>query len=71
MHVVLYVEMEEVIETDGVVGGNEKVVVADLLWDLEGRSGLRPVLPDELLGVVEHVEDVHFLGHLQAENYWD
>lgn len=70
MHVVLDVEVEEVVEADGVVGGDKEVVVADLLWDLEGRSGLRPVLPDELLGVVEHVENVHFLGHFQAEDYW-
>ena len=68
MHVVLDVEVEEVVEADGVVGGDEQIVVADLLRDLEGRSSLRPVLPHKLLGVVEHVEDVHLLWHLQAEN---
>lgn len=30
---------------------------------------MRPVLPDEFLGVVKHVEDVHLFWHFQPEDY--
>ena len=68
MHVVLDIEVEEVVEANSVIGGNQEVVVADFLGDLEGRSRLRPVLPHKLLAVVEHIEHMHFFRDFDAKD---
>lgn len=64
VHVVLDVDMQEVVVTDAVVGGDDEVSVGDLLGDHEGWLGLGPVLPDHLLGIVEHVKHVALLRQL-------
>jgi hypothetical protein len=35
---------------------------------LERRGSLRPILPYELLGVIEHVENVNFFRDFNSEN---
>ena len=61
------VEVEEVVEPDGVVGGNDELVEGDSLGNDERRSGLRPVLPNKLLRVVKHVEYINLLRNLHSE----
>lgn len=68
MHVVLDIQVEEVVEPNGVIGGNQEVVVTDFLRDLEGRSRLRPVLPDKLLGVIVHIKDMDFFRDFNSED---
>lgn len=65
---VLYVEMEEIVEANGVICGDEKVVVADLFGDLERRSCLGPVLPYKLFTVVEHVKHMYLLWNFHSED---
>jgi len=68
MHMIFYVEMQEVVESNGVVCRNDQVTVTYFLRDHEGRSCLRPILPHEFLGVVKHVEDVYFFRHFYAKD---
>jgi hypothetical protein len=60
--------VKEIIETDGVISRNEQVAVTYLLRNSERSHGLRPVLPDKFLRIVEHVENVHFFWHLNAKD---
>lgn len=68
MHVVLDVQVEEVVEPDRVVRRDQQVVETDLFRNHEGWGCLRPVLPHELLCVVVHVEDVDLVRHFDSHH---
>lgn len=70
VHVVLDVLVKEVVEPYGVIGGNQEVIVADFLRDLERRGCLGPVLPNELLRIIEHVEYMNFLRDFDSKDDW-
>lgn len=68
MEVIFDVEVEKVVESDGVIGWNQEVVEADFLWNHKRRSSLRPVLPNKLFSIIVHVEDIHLVRHLDSHH---
>lgn len=68
VHVIFDVEIQEVVMPDAVVGGDDEIVVTDVFRDDKGRHGLGPILPNQFIHVVEHVEDVDFFRQLGSVN---
>ncbi len=64
VHVILYIKVQEVIVTNGVICRNDQLIVCDVLWNHESGDCLRPVLPHHFLHVVKHVENIYFLWQL-------
>jgi len=61
--------MQEIVESDRIVGWYQQIIICDIFRDLERRDSLRPILPHEFLSTVEHIEQMHFIWYFDAKNY--
>jgi hypothetical protein len=70
MHMILNVEIEEVIMSNRVICWDDELIVGDIFWNHKRRNSLGPILPNEFFHIVEHVKNVNFLWKFCAVNNW-
>ena len=62
MHLILDVQMQEVVVSDTVHGGDQEFSESDILGEDEGRDSDGPIHIGHFVNVVEILEEVHLLS---------
>ena len=70
MHFVLNIQMQEVIVSDAVYSGDEKLGESDILRKNERRNSDGPIYICHFINVVEILKEINFLSQFSVNACW-